>query len=63
MRTAIALLTLASFGSVFAVAQTPAAGTNDTTKTAKKGKKHHSKRKLAMRLPRRRPSSIGGKPF
>ena len=45
MRTAIALLTLASFGSVFAVAQTPAAGSNDTAKSAKKGKKHHSKKK------------------
>jgi hypothetical protein len=46
MRIATALLTLASFGSVFAVAQTPAAGTADSTKTTKKSKKqHHSKKK------------------
>jgi hypothetical protein len=46
MRIAIALLTLASFGSVFAVAQTPAAGTTDSTKSAKKSKKqHHNKKK------------------
>ena len=38
MRIATALLTLASFGSVFAVAQTPAAGTADSTKTTKKSK-------------------------
>jgi hypothetical protein len=45
MRIAIALLTLASFGSVFAVAQTPA-GTTDSTKSAKKSKKqHHNKKK------------------
>lgn len=44
MKTAIALLTLASFGGALAVAQTPTAP--DTTKTTKKAKKkHHSKKK------------------
>ena len=43
--TAIALLTLASFGATFAVAQTPA--DNTTTTKTKKAKKHHSKKKTA----------------
>jgi hypothetical protein len=43
MKTAIALLTLASFGGALAVAQTPTAPDTKTTKKTKK--KHHSKKK------------------
>jgi len=46
MRTAIALLTLASFGATFAVAQT-ADSTNTTTKNKKHSKKKESKKKAA----------------
>jgi hypothetical protein len=45
MKTAIALLTLASFGATFVAAQTP--DTTGTAKTKKASKKKHSKKKGA----------------